>query len=79
MFAIITDRDGNEIFRYALTDEDLLDCDVFAERHADDLGVAIAEADGDIPDGCEDFAVTLTEEPGQPRCWDSKNYFFECP
>ena len=77
MFAIITDRNGHELGRYTLADADPLDCDQYAARWANDMGVTVAEPDGLIPDGCEDFAVTLTDQPGAARCWTSQNYMIE--
>jgi hypothetical protein len=30
---------------------------------------------GDVPSGCEDFIVTLTENPDNPAvCWNSARY-----
>lgn len=76
MYAIITDRNGHEAARYALTDTDALDCDQYAARFALDMGVDLEgeEPAARIPDGCEDYTVTLTEDPTAPRCWSRANY-----
>lgn len=77
MWAVITDRHGQEVTRYELEDTDPLSCDHFAKMWAEAAGVTLAEPDGLIPDGCEDFAVTLTDQPGAARCWNSQNYMIE--
>lgn len=77
MFAIITDRNGHELGRYTLGDADALSCDDYAQRWANDMGLTLSAFDGLIPDGCEDFAVTLTDQPGAARCWNSQNYMIE--
>jgi hypothetical protein len=77
MFALILDRSGVEAARYALADADLLDCDLYAERFGRDFGLTLEgeEPGASIPDGCEDYRVELTEEPGSVRVWKSANYF----
>lgn len=79
MYAILTDRNGTEIDRYTLTDTDLLDCDRFADIFANGLGIELeGEApDSRIPDGCEDYTVTLTEDPQGVRCWSRANYMIK--
>ena len=76
MFALILDRSGCEAARYALADADALDCDLYAARFGRDMGVTLEgeEPGASIPDGCEDYRVELTEEPGSVRVWASANY-----
>jgi hypothetical protein len=81
MYAIIKNRDGHEEARYALTDTDLLDCDLYAARYSADVGIDYQDSEWwhDLPDGCEDFSVTLTEDPANTAvCWKSKNYCVVC-
>lgn len=76
MYAVITDRHGNEEARFVLTDTDALDCDQYAARFAAAMGFDLEgeEPQSRIPDGCEDYTVTLTEDPTAPRCWGRANY-----
>jgi hypothetical protein len=74
MYAIIQNRHGEEEARYALTDTDPLDCLIYAKRYANEVGTDF-EDEGDVPAGCEDFNVTLTENPDNPAvCWNSARY-----
>jgi hypothetical protein len=74
MYAIIQNRHGEEEARYALTDTDPLDCLIYAKRYARDVGTDFEDG-GDVPDGCEDFSVTLTEDPENTAvCWSRANY-----
>ena len=41
MYALIQDRHGQELARYALTGDDALDCDTYADRFARDFGVSL--------------------------------------
>lgn len=76
MFAVITDdRSGEELARYTLQDADILDCDIYAEKYADDMGFGIEFSYHTAPLGCADFTVTLQEEPGSVVCWNSQSYF----
>ena len=79
MYAIITDRNGTEEARFILTDTDPLDCDHFAARFAADIGYDLEgeEPQSRIPDGCEDYTVTLTEDPQGVRCWSRANYMIK--
>jgi hypothetical protein len=76
MYAIIKDRHGHELNRLILEPDAPLEPDVYARIYADNYGF---EPLGDcpwhvIPDGCEDFSVTIQEEPGSVICWKSANY-----
>lgn len=71
MQAFILDSNGAVMSYY---DADVLDCDMYAERYAIESGFNIAESDGIIPDGCEDFSVKLAESPDSVCCWNSCNY-----
>lgn len=73
MLAILKDRNGTEVDRITLDDNDPLDCDRFASRFAATWGFELDE-DGIIPDGSEDYSVTLTDDPDGVRCWESANY-----
>lgn len=74
MLAILRDRHGDEQGRITLKDEDYLDCDHYASRFADLLGFEIDFNKDEVPDGCEDYSVTLTGDPLGVRCWKSENY-----
>lgn len=75
-YAIVTDdRSGEELARYELADTDIVDCGLYAERYANESGFSVDSSDGYVPDGCADFTVTMTEEPGAVRCWSSRSYF----
>ena len=74
-YAIFRDRDGHEIDRYMLAGDDVMDCDHYAAKFADGLEIELQdETFGRIPDGCEDYSVTITDNPHGPRCWSSANY-----
>lgn len=76
MLAIITDRNGNTEAAYSLSDTDPLDCDHYAARFSNEIGIDLEgeEPDSRIPDGCEDYTVTLTDDPSGARCWSRANY-----
>lgn len=74
MYAIVKNRHGEEEARYTLSDSDTLDCSLYAKRYANDVGTDFEDG-GNVPDGCEDFSVTLTEDPDNNAvCWNSANY-----
>ncbi len=73
MLAILKDRHGTEVDRITLEDSDPMDCDHFANRFAESLGFEL-DADGIVPDGTEDYSVTLTDDPTGVRSWKSANY-----
>ena len=74
MLAILRNRHGDECGRITLADEDYLDCDHYASRFADDCGFEFDFNQDEISDGCEDYSVTLTDDPLGIRCWKSANY-----
>ena len=75
MLAILRYRSGREVERITLTDTDPLDCDHFAERFSNLIGYELeGETEGRIPDGCEDYSITITDDPEGVRCWSSANY-----
>jgi len=78
-FAILKDRHGVKELRIVLQDSDPMDCDHFAARFSEMLGITLegAESGLDIPDGCEDYSVTITEDPDSVRCWSSANYMMQ--
>jgi len=77
MYAVITDdHTGETLMLLALGDNDLLDPNLYAHEYAASVDMEVAPADGYIPTGCADFTVTLQDEPGAVRCWNSQSYFF---
>ena len=79
MYAIIKDRDGQELSRLTLEPDAPLDCDIYARIFGDSYGLTLigSEPGATIPDGCEDISITLQEEPGAVTCWTSENYMIE--
>ena len=74
MYALIKDGFGNEETRILLADNDTLDPDHWADVYANSMGIDLS-SDGEVPDGCEDFSVVITEDPDNTAvCWKSKNY-----
>ena len=69
--AYVIDRNGEVLASYAV---DELDPNIYAEQFANEQGFDIDEADGTIPDGCEDFSVKIAERADSVRCWTSRNY-----
>lgn len=78
MYAIIKDVNGNEQQRYDVPDVGALDCGLYADLYADECGLELEfdKHGASIPDGCEDFSVTLTADPHSVNCWLSENYLF---
>jgi hypothetical protein len=78
-FAILKDRHGKEEGCIVLDDSDPMDCDHFAARFSEMLGITLegAEPGLAIPDGGEDYSVTITEDPDSVRCWSSANYMMQ--
>ena len=77
MYAIIEPRNEPEIIR-PLGDDDILDCEIYADEYAHDLGVTIAAADGYIPNGCGDITVTLLEDlETRYHIWTTADYFLD--
>jgi len=74
MLAILRDRHGDEEGRFTLADVDSLDCDHYAARFADLLGFDFDFNADEVPDGCEDYSITLTDDPLGVRCWKYENY-----
>lgn len=76
MFALIYDRNGQEQARWPIADHELLNPDVYAERYSTAIGYPLkgSKPEAIIPDGTEDYRVTLQEEPGSVVCWTSRNY-----
>lgn len=78
MFVLVTDdRDGAELLKRKLADDELLDCDLYAQEYAQQSGFELHQSDGYIPTGCADFTVTIQREPGSVVCWNSKSYFIK--
>ena len=77
MYLLIEPRNEAEIIR-PLTDNEPLDCDVYAAAYADSLGADIAAPDGYIPDDCGDFRVALLPDPdNRSHVWQATEYFLE--
>lgn len=76
MYALIYDQHGNEQARYNVANDDQLSPDTYAERFAFSIGYELegSKPGALIPDGCEDYRVTIQEEPGSVICWTSRNY-----
>lgn len=74
MLAILRDRHGDEHGRFTLADVDPLDCDHYAARFADLLGFELDFNADEVPDGSEDYSVTLTDDPHGVRSWKYENY-----
>jgi hypothetical protein len=72
MFAVLRDRHGEIIDQVALTDNDPLELDFWREYFENRIDMTLESAR--IPDGCEDFSITLTEDPDGIRCWAAHNY-----
>ena len=75
-FAILKAGHGQEEGRIVLEDSDPMDCDHFAAKFSEMLGITLEGAlpGEDIPDGCEDYSVTITDSPNSVICWSSQNY-----
>ena len=77
MYLLIEPRNEPEIIR-PLTDNEPLDCDIYAAAYADSLGANLAAPDGYIPDGCGDFRIELLPDPGnRSHVYDAAEYFLE--
>lgn len=74
--AIIEDEHGTELQRYPLEGGDLMDCDAYAGRWAAECERKVAYGKR-TPAGLGDFTVTITDQPGGVRNWDSQAYFYE--
>jgi hypothetical protein len=75
-YAILKAGHGQEEGRIVLEDSDPMDCDHFAAKFSEMFGITLEGAlpGEDIPDGCEDYSVTITDDPDSVRCWSSQNY-----
>ncbi len=75
-YAVLKAGHGKEEGRIVLEDDDPMDCDHFAAKFSEMLGITLEGAlpGEDIPDGCEDYSVTITDDPDSVRCWSSQNY-----
>ena len=72
MFAVLRDRHSQIIDQVALSDDDTLDHNYWRDYFENRLELRL-EA-GFIPDGCEDYSITLTENPDGVVCWAAHNY-----
>jgi len=78
MLAILRYRSGREVDRIMLKDSDPLDCDHYAAIFSNNLGYELeGETEGRIPDGAEDYSITITDDPDGARCWSSANYMLK--
>lgn len=79
MNAYISDPSSGELLAtYKLSDTDLLDCRIYADKYANAMGVSIDESDGYIPTCCGDINVTLSDNPhGHTVCWSSESFYLE--
>lgn len=77
MYLLIEPRNEPEIIR-PLSDNEPLDCDVYAAAYADSLGADIAAPDGYIPDNCGDFRIELLPDPNnRTHVRKATEYFLE--
>lgn len=72
MYAVIENTHGQHEAVYLLSDDDILDCDLYAQRFAREIGYDLEPVDN-MPCGA-DYRVVLQEEPGSCVCWTSQNY-----
>ena len=72
MFAVLRDRHSQIIDQVALTDNDPLEIDFWREYFENRIDMTLESHR--VPDGCEDFSITLTEDPDGIRCWAAHNY-----
>jgi hypothetical protein len=78
MLAILRNGNGQTLESRTLTDSDPLDCDHFAAIFSELWGLELeGETEGSIPDGCEDYSVTITDDSESVRCWASANYMIK--
>lgn len=79
MYAIVIDpSSGEEQARWLLGDSEPLNCDTYAARYADCVGMSIAPSTGHIPNCCGDFRVELRKDPNNSVCiWSGESYYFE--
>jgi hypothetical protein len=77
LYAVLYDRHGQELARLTLADMDSLEPEDYAPRFADLMGIDELEPStpaAQIPDGCEDYRIEITAEPGTVVCWKSCNF-----
>lgn len=71
------DNDPSTIeWQHTLAPDDSMDCDEYAKQFAAEMGVELAEADGEVPTGNADFTVRITQDPDGVTNFTSKSYFF---
>lgn len=75
ILTITSDQDGDVLFQRPLEGDELLDCDIYAERFASDYFDADISRDGHVPLGCGEFTVELADNPGTAVCWSTRSYF----
>ena len=75
MFAVIEEQ-CEQVACYPLGDDDILDCDIYAERYSQQSGYDLEASD--MPGNMcgADVYVILQEEPGSCICWNSASYFY---
>lgn len=76
MYALIKDVNGNEHQRYDVPDVGALDPLIYAKQWCEEIGVSLADEEGWIPEGGEEFSVTLTEDPHAVRCWSFTGFLY---
>lgn len=64
MYAIIENDEDQEQARYTLADDDLLDCDIYAERFSNERGYYLEPSGRPVNMYGADYYVILQEEPG---------------
>ncbi len=76
-YAVIEDRHGHEIQRTPIEAHELLDCDLWADRYAEQIGVDIV-GPGE-PEVENTFRVVIQRDPGSAVVWGAKTYEFRVP
>jgi hypothetical protein len=79
MHVVVIDPSSGEVFmQRELSDDEILDCDVYANEYADQCGMDIDWSDGYIPNCCGDFRVELREDPeNSVHIWNGQSYYFK--
>lgn len=78
MFLTITWDQSNEVaYQRELDDDEILDCDFFAQEFVENFDLGGLSRGGFVPTGMGDFTVELAEEPKSGVCWTIQSYFID--
>jgi len=75
MYAVLKDGHGDIIDQTMLSPTDTLDIEYWKNYFEHRFELELHE--GNIPDGCEDYSITITEDPEGVSCWSSANFMLE--